>query len=145
MYNIKTILSGDHARCDAFFLAAEQAASRQEWDIAEVTYSRFHDAMRQHFATEETLLFPAFEMNTGMVTGPTQAMRAEHLQMRQLMLAAQNALTARDVDEYAGNAETLLIMMHQHNMKEENVLYPMCDRHLKDRKRSTNRTPIAEE
>jgi iron-sulfur cluster repair protein YtfE (RIC family) len=48
------------------------------------------------------------------------------------MLAAQNALTARDVDEYAGNAETLLIMMHQHNMKEENVLYPMCDRHLKD-------------
>ena len=33
-------------------------------------------------------------------------------------------------DEYAGNAETLLIMMQQHNMKEENILYPMCDQHL---------------
>jgi iron-sulfur cluster repair protein YtfE (RIC family) len=30
----------------------------------------------------------------------------------------------------AGNAETLLIMMQQHNVKEENVLYPMCDQHL---------------
>ena len=27
-------------------------------------------------------------------------------------------------------AESLLIMMQQHNMKEENVLYPMCDQHL---------------
>jgi hypothetical protein len=31
-----------------------------------------------------------------------------------------------------GNAETLLIMMQQHNVKEENVLYPMCDQHLAD-------------
>ena len=31
---------------------------------------------------------------------------------------------------YLGVAETLLIMMQQHNMKEENVLYPMCDQHL---------------
>jgi len=23
-------------------------------------------------------------------------------------------------------------MMQQHNMKEENVLYPMCDQHLSD-------------
>ena len=23
-----------------------------------------------------------------------------------------------------------MIMMQQHNMKEENILYPMCDQHL---------------
>ncbi len=132
MYNITAILSGDHARCDGFFLAVEQAVSTQKWDIAEVAYSSFHGAMRQHFAVEEALLFPAFEMKTGVIEGPTQTMRAEHMQIGQLMLAAQNALVARDADEYAGTAETLLIMMQQHNMKEENVLYPMCDRHLKD-------------
>ncbi|TRZ68118.1 MAG: hemerythrin domain-containing protein, partial [Rhodocyclaceae bacterium] len=27
-------------------------------------------------------------------------------------------------------AETLLILMQQHNMKEENILYPMCDQAL---------------
>jgi tRNA 2-thiouridine synthesizing protein A len=43
-----------------------------------------------------------------------------------------SALDARDGDDYAGNAETLLIMMQQHNVKEENVLYPMCDQHLAD-------------
>ena len=30
------------------------------------------------------------------------------------------------------DAETLLIMTQQHNMKEENILYPMCDQHLAD-------------
>jgi iron-sulfur cluster repair protein YtfE (RIC family) len=41
-------------------------------------------------------------------------------------------LLAKDADDYAGNTETLLIMMQQHNMKEEHVLYPMCDQHLAD-------------
>ncbi len=36
-------------------------------------------------------------------------------------------------DDYLGYAETLLIMMQQHNLKEENVLYPMCDQHLSSR------------
>jgi hemerythrin-like domain-containing protein len=64
--------------------------------------------------------------------GPTQVMRGEHVQMRELMDAARDALLAKDADDYSGNAETLLIMMQQHNMKEENVLYPMCDQHLVD-------------
>ena len=52
--------------------------------------------------------------------------------MRQLLAAAETALAKRDADDYMGNAETLLIMMQQHNVKEENVLYPMCDQHLAD-------------
>jgi len=31
---------------------------------------------------------------------------------------------------FAGHAETLHILMQQHNMKEEQVLYPMTDRLL---------------
>lgn len=51
-------------------------------------------------------------------------MRGEHDQMRELLVAAKFALDARDEDDYSGTAETLLIMMQQHNMKEENILYP---------------------
>jgi iron-sulfur cluster repair protein YtfE (RIC family) len=40
------------------------------------------------------------------------------------------ALVARDAENFAGAAETLLILMQQHNMKEENILYPMCDQAL---------------
>ncbi len=59
-------------------------------------------------------------------------MRGEHVQLRELMAAAGEALVAQDSEAYLGEAETLLIMMQQHNMKEENVLYPMCDQHLLD-------------
>lgn len=78
------------------------------------------------------MLFPAFEQKTGMTMGPTQVMRGEHVQMRELMDAASASLAAKDANDYSGNAETLLVMMQQHNMKEENMLYPMCDQHLMD-------------
>jgi iron-sulfur cluster repair protein YtfE (RIC family) len=86
--------------------------------------------MQNHFAAEEDVLFPAFEVKTGMTMGPTQVMRDEHAQMNDLMMAAYQSLLAKDADDYSGNTETLLIMMQQHNMKEEHVLYPMCDEHL---------------
>ena len=88
--------------------------------------------MEQHFVAEEAILFPAFEAKTGMTRGPTEVMRVEHAQMRELLSAALQSLHDKDSDDYAGNAETLLIMVQQHNMKEEHVLYPMCDEHLKD-------------
>ena len=57
-------------------------------------------------------------------------MRGEHTQLRELIATAEAALAARDADDYSGIAETFLIMVQQHNMKEENILYPMCDQHL---------------
>ena len=62
--------------------------------------------------------------------GPTQVMLGDHIQMRELMQAARSALVAKDADDFSGYGETLLIMMQQHNTKEENVLYPMCDQQL---------------
>ena len=125
-------MAGDHRRCDEIFVAAEQAVADAAWDRASAAFAQFQQAMLQHFSAEESLLFPVFEEKTGMYMGPTQVMRGEHVQMRELLDAARDALVVQDADDYSGNAETLLIMMQQHNMKEENVLYPMCDQHLID-------------
>jgi len=38
--------------------------------------------------------------------------------------------TANDKDAYLGLSETLNMLMQQHNMKEENMLYPMSDQVL---------------
>jgi DUF438 domain-containing protein len=132
MNNIRDVMAGDHRRCDDVFVAVEQAVNAGEWDRATAEYSQFQTAVLQHFAAEESLLFPAFEQKTGMYMGPTQVMRGEHVQMRELMDAACASLAAKDAEDYSGNAETLLVMMQQHNMKEENMLYPMCDQHLMD-------------
>lgn len=132
MSSIREFMTDDHRRCDDVFAEVEQAVTAGEWSSARDTFARFAAAVLQHFATEESVLFPAFEQRTGMTMGPTQVMRSEHVQMRELIAAAERALAAQDADDYAGNAETLLIMMQQHNMKEENILYPMCDQHLAD-------------
>ena len=130
MTTIRDFMTDDHRRCDDVFAEVEQAVADGDWTTAGASFARFHESVLQHFAAEESLLFPAFERRTGMSMGPTQVMRSEHVQMRELMQSAAAALAAQDADTYAGDAETLLIMMQQHNMKEENILYPMCDRAL---------------
>jgi hemerythrin-like domain-containing protein len=133
MQNIKEFMADDHRQCDDFFVAVEKDVAKNDWQSALGSFSRFHEAMLRHFAAEESVLFPAFEAQTGIAMGPTQVMRGEHIQLRELMASAEQALFSRDGETYAGEAETLLIMMQQHNMKEENVLYPMCDQHLLER------------
>ena len=99
MSPIKNCMTHDHRRCDDLFAQAEQAVQAHEWDRASVAFSDFANAMRLHFAAEEELLFPAFELKSGMTMGPTQVMREEHDQMCELMTAAQDALSAKDADD----------------------------------------------
>ena len=132
MNNIRGLMSQDHRECDDFFVAVELSIGKKSWDDARTAFVDYREAMLAHFKVEESILFPAFEQRTGMRMGPTQVMRNEHDQMRELIAAAGAAVSACDADEYSGYAETLLIMMQQHNMKEENVLYPMCDQQLGD-------------
>lgn len=119
-----------HQHCDNLFAAAEAAVDAQSWAEGESTLASFLTEMERHFRCEEDNLFPAFEAATGMISGPTQVMRMEHTQMRGLMQDMQDALSRRNAEDFAGAAETLLILMQQHNMKEENILYPMCDQHV---------------
>jgi hemerythrin-like domain-containing protein len=130
MHTIAAFLGDDHRACDEIFAAAEAAAPQQQWDAAQSAFARFAAAMAHHFAMEEDVLFPAFEDKTGMRSGPTQVMRMEHEQMRTLMGDMNNALAARDAGRFLGLSETLNMLMQQHNIKEENMLYPMSDRVL---------------
>ena len=130
MDRIGNYLAPDHRRCDDYFSAAEEAAQQGEWTAAATQFNQFLLAMNYHFVKEETVLFPAFEQCTGHAGGPTEVMRMEHTQMRELFLDLQQAIASRDANAYAGAAETLLILMQQHNLKEEQMLYRMCDQML---------------
>ncbi len=130
METVLDYLARDHRRCDALFAQAEEAVSRGRWQEAEALGQRFFDAMARHLGMEEDVLFPAFEQATGMTRGPTQVMRMEHEEMRRLFKAMKEALEGRKAERFLGLAETLLILMQQHNAKEEQVLYPMADRAL---------------
>lgn len=130
MKSIAAGMQDNHKHCDEAFAAAEEAAGRGDWPACEAAFTRFRAAMERHFDTEESILFPAFETRTGMAGGPTQVMRMEHAQVRGLLDQMDAAMKARDADGFCGAAETELVLMQQHNMKEENILYPMCDQAL---------------
>jgi hemerythrin-like domain-containing protein len=130
MSTILDFLGNDHRACDDLFASAEAAVAQNEWDGARSLFGRFQAAMAHHLAMEEDVLFPAFEARTGMSEGPTQVMRMEHDQMRGLLDDMAGAVAAGDRNGFLGLSETLNMLMQQHNLKEENMLYPMSDQVL---------------
>jgi hemerythrin-like domain-containing protein len=130
MSTIVDFLGTDHRTCDDLFASAEGAVAQKNWDSARGLFERFQKAMAHHLAMEEDALFPAFEARTGMSMGPTEVMRTEHAQMRGLLQEMAIAVANADHDRYLGLSETLNMLMQQHNLKEENMLYPMSDQVL---------------
>jgi hemerythrin-like domain-containing protein len=127
---INTTFAKQHRQCDAMFANAEAAVAVGNWQQAEHEFAAFAEAMECHLSNEEEILFPAFEGRTGMKTGPTMVMRGEHVHIRGLIAEMKADIEQQDSDHYLGISETLLILMQQHNAKEEQMLYVMCDKVL---------------
>ena len=116
----------DHRRCDELWAELEAGAGAATW-------TAFDQAMRAHFAMEEDVLFPALEQATGMIdAGPTFVMRSEHQQMKSLLDTMGAAASAGDFDTVLDQGDSLLMLIQQHNMKEEHMLYPLADRAIAD-------------
>ncbi|MDO8989732.1 MAG: hemerythrin domain-containing protein [Sideroxyarcus sp.] len=129
MSTIAEFMRADHHFCDEAFALAEQAALDNNWEEAEIRFNHFREDMARHFRMEESELFPTLIAGNGPA-GPVQVMRMEHAQMNALIEQMSGAVKHRDAQEYGGVAETLLIVMQQHNLKEEQMLYPMADHFL---------------
>ena len=57
-------------------------------------------------------------------------MPMEHQQMRNLLARISEAVLSGDREEILEVGETMMILMQQHNVKEEGILYSMADQHL---------------
>jgi hemerythrin-like domain-containing protein len=130
MSHISEVMTRDHKACDDRFALAEAAAGEGDFSRAAVEFEAFATALARHFLVEEERLFPAFERHTGMTDGPTAMMRIEHAEMRELIDELRVAVGAADAAEFLGLAETLNVLIQQHNLKEEQVLYALLDEAL---------------
>jgi len=109
----------------------EAAADGADRDALRAAWRDFEASLREHLDMEEQVLFPAFEAATGMTdSGPTFVMRMEHEQMRGLLEQMGTALERGDHDALLDQGDTLLMLIQQHNQKEEGMLYPMSERAL---------------
>lgn len=127
---ILEFMRDDHRACDHFYTEAENALSEKRIEDAARFFDEFYRATNHHFDMEERELFITFEKRTGMTGGPTQMMRYEHQQLRSLLESMKSALNEKRTNDFFGIGESMMIMLQQHNMKEEQMLYPMIDRAL---------------
>ena len=131
MTGLVEYFSNDHRSCDALWASVEEALGSGDGASAQAAWTEFSEAMEGHFRMEEEQLFPAFEEATGMRGGgPTFVMREEHRQMRGLIQQMSALIRAGELDETLDQGDTLLMIIQQHNAKEEGMLYPMAEQHL---------------
>ncbi|MHB9117250.1 MAG: hemerythrin domain-containing protein [Burkholderiales bacterium] len=130
MGTISEFLTQAHHHCDNLFAAAENAVVEGDWEAAARHFTDFEKETERHFHMEESLMFPAFEKAAGMSMGPTEVMRMEHSQMREVFAEMAEGVRLRNKAAYLGASETMLMLMQQHNLKEEQMLYRMADQLL---------------
>ncbi len=126
--NITEYMRNEHRGCDEIFASAEKAVIDGDFEQAEKQFLLFSNDTLTHFKKEEESLFPTFESITGNTEGPTRVMKFEHEQVRGLIGKMAEAVETKDKDAYLSLAESMMILLQQHNMKEEQMLYAMCDR-----------------
>lgn len=119
----------DHRDCDDIWAELEAAVDGGHSDRAPGLWQRFDSRMRRHFAMEEEVLFPALEAAAGFPpdAGPTAMMRSEHLQMRGMLDQMAAAANNDDLEAVLDHGDTLMMLIQQHNTKEEGILYRMAD------------------
>ncbi len=129
--SLKEFFTLDHRRCDEKWTEVEAAAQAGDVEVEKEKWRTFQGEMLRHLRMEEEVMFPAFEQASGMThSGPTFMMRSEHEQMRGLIEQMDAAANGDDYDELVDLGDTLLMLIQQHNQKEEQMLYPMADRAL---------------
>lgn len=126
MTAIAKAFTDDHVRCDHSFAALEEAVASGRWEAAAPLLDAFGAQLGRHLDAEEDAVFPALEAHIGD-GGPLAVMRMEHDEMRELAGRLGPALDARDPEDFLGVADTLLVLMQQHNIKEEQIVYALAE------------------
>ncbi|MDP2320483.1 MAG: hemerythrin domain-containing protein [Acidobacteriota bacterium] len=129
---VSEYLGWDHQRLSAILGEVSRLVRDGTCQDAARSFAEFACGLNWHINAEESTLFPAFEQKTGIVEGPTTVLREEHRLIRRWMDEVTAALKASD-PAAAGRAITgLEEILGEHNVKEEQVLYPMTDGAMAD-------------
>ena len=137
-------LAWDHDRLDELVAEVTAAARPGKWRDAAKRFAEFRHGLLRHIRMEEDLLFPLFEKRTGLPRdeGPTAVMREEHGEI-QALLGEIGKIVERGSEGHADESRralerplrALLDLLVEHNLKEEQVLYPSLDHMLSEDER----------
>lgn len=116
----------DHDRLEGLFQDYQRLKLR-DFPRARECFLQFEFGLGRHFAWEEDILFPLFESKTGiMENAATTGMRKEHREITQELDVMKKKILSGSPNT-GREEERLLILMGNHSLKEESVLYPFLD------------------
>ena len=116
-----------HRRMDEMLERVAISIDLGSWGEARALFARFRAELEEHIRIEEQVMFPSFEAFMRVTGGPTAVMRREHQEIARCLDLLEEHLAAERTDDDA--LDQLQMMLASHNAKEEQVLYPMFDRH----------------
>lgn len=119
-------LKRTHRHFQQLFNALCDTVTQQQWPLAQQACHEFCAQLDGHFVDEEQVLYPQYEQASGRRQGPTEVMRYEHDQMRDLMEAMYQAISGQQGQQFGYLAASLQQLLHQHHTKEESILPPYC-------------------
>jgi hemerythrin-like domain-containing protein len=128
MHTICDYLTDDHKRCEALFVQVGTDVMQRDWQAAGTGFAQFRSMLTAHIEMEESYLFPAFEKAMQDCGGPLAIMRRDHQHLRGLVDRMDLALQRQEATDFALHAESYTILIRQHSMMEEEMLYPLLDR-----------------
>src|SRR5262245_53455092 len=99
--SLTAYLSGEHARLDGLLREAGLRGAAGRWADAGESHTLLERGMQRHLRLEEEIVFPLFEARSGLVDGPTAAMRDEHRCMRQALSLMRAGIESEDARAYA--------------------------------------------
>ncbi|WP_168798582.1 hemerythrin domain-containing protein [Herbaspirillum sp. ST 5-3] len=118
----------DHKHCDLLFAQIGTCLRERNWEDAHTRFLRFSDAIKQHIRMEEKVLFPVFEQTIRHGAGPIEMLRQEHQQLRCIVDRMFDALINFHPADFLLHAESYTLLMQQHCVKEEMLVYPLLDK-----------------
>lgn len=134
--SVTEYLSRDHVRLGLLIDRASTAMAEGRLAEARDGFRAFREALVRHLRLEDELVFPLFEVRTGLVGGgPTGVMHDEHRDIRGALERLDAALRSEDPAAFAQGQAFLHASLADHTAKEERVIYPMLDGLLSEQER----------
>jgi hemerythrin-like domain-containing protein len=128
MQSIGEAFAHDHRRLEQALAASAAHAGAAQWDAATAAFAIFRRGIERHMEVEEQVLFPAVE--AGAETPLTAILRKGHRDLRVFFDELDDALQARDAEEFARITASMRALLERHDEKEEAELYPAAQARL---------------
>ncbi|MCG3205775.1 MAG: Iron-sulfur cluster repair protein YtfE [Elusimicrobia bacterium] len=128
--SITEFFENDHREIDAIFEGLSYGDAAKDLAL----FKEFDRRLERHIRWEEDLLFPAIgAINPMIAQGPVRVMKLEHEAIRHSKAKAKEAFEKGDLAGSREHSEAVKEVLTQHNIKEEQILYPTCDQSLDER------------